>query len=153
MARHKPYSTRGGQQRTQRQLRVGEMLRHSMVALLERGELRDPDLVGVSITVTEVRVSPDLRKATFLVMPLGGQNVGGVVEALGRAAPFLRRQIAQSVKIKYFPALCFMADKAFDEGTKIDSILRSPRVAHDLQPQPPEINKLSPKCGNRSDGA
>ena len=153
MARHKTYSTRGGQRRTQRQLRVGEMLRHSMVAVLERGELRDPDLVGVSITVTEVRVSPDLRKATFFVMPLGGQNVDGIVSALSRAAPFLRRQIAQSVKMKYFPALCFMADKAFDEGTKIDSILRSSRVAHDLQPEPSETKKFSPNCGNRSDGA
>jgi ribosome-binding factor A len=109
------------------------MLRHVLVEILGRGELRDPDLSGTSVTVTEVRVSPDLRNATAFVMPLGGNRTDEVVAALGRATPYLRRMIGQSVTMKFNPALSFVADQAFDEGAKIESILRSPKVSGDLE--------------------
>jgi ribosome-binding factor A len=125
---------RGGRERTQRQLRVGEVIRHALVEIFARGDLHDPDLLGASITVTEVRVSPDLRNATVFVMPLGGARTAEVVAALGRAAPFLRRLIGQSVTMRYLPVLSFLADTAFDEGARIDSLLRSPTVSRDLSP-------------------
>lgn len=108
-------------------------MRHVLVDILGRGELRDPDLIGASVTVTEVRVSPDLRNAAVFVMPLGGTRTDEVVAALGRAAPYLRRMIGQSVTMKYNPSLSFMADQAFDEGSKIEGILRSPAVSRDLE--------------------
>lgn len=132
MTKRKNQSPRNGSLRTQRQLRVGELLRHILVDVLGRGELRDPDLVGTSVTVTEVRVSPDLRNATVFVMPLGGSRTEEVVAALGRARPYLRRLIGQSLTMKYNPALSFVADQAFDEGSKIETILRSPVVSRDL---------------------
>ncbi len=128
----KNHSRRGRGERTQRQLRVGELIRHVLVGILARGDLRDPDLAGLSITVTEVRVSPDLRNAAVFVMPLGGARTAEVVTALGRAAPYLRRSIAQSVTMKYLPALSFVADTAFDQSARIDHILRSPDVSRDL---------------------
>ncbi|MDA0653263.1 MAG: 30S ribosome-binding factor RbfA [Proteobacteria bacterium] len=134
MAKRRTQSPRSGSLRTQRQLRVGELLRHILVEILGRGELRDPDLVGASVTVTEVRVSPDLRNAAVFVMPLGGNRTEEVVVALSRATPYLRRMIGQSVTMKYNPALSFMADKAFDEGSKIETILSSPTVSRDLRP-------------------
>ncbi len=133
MAKSKSQSPRRGPLRTQRQLRVGELLRHVLVDILGRGELRDPDLVGASVTVTEVRISPDLRNAAVFVMPLGGSRTEEVVAALGRATPYLRRMIGQSVTMKYNPALRFMADHTFDEGSKIEGILRSPKVSRDLE--------------------
>jgi len=103
-----------------------------LVDILARGELHDPDLAGASVTVTEVRVSPDLRSATIFVMPLGGSRTEEVVAALSRAAPFLRRMIGQSITMKFNPTLRFMADRAFDEGAKIEGLLRSPEVSRDL---------------------
>ena len=116
----------------QRQLRVGEELRHALAEVLGRGELRDPALDGVSITVTEVRVSPDLRNATAFVTPLGGGDSATLVAALARAAPFLRGRIGRMVQLKFTPALGFEADSSFDEAGRIDALLRSPPVAHDL---------------------
>lgn len=133
MAKRKSQSPRSGAQRSQRQLRVGELLRHVLVETLGRGDLRDPDLAGASLTVTEVRVSPDLRNAAVFVMPLGGNRTDEVVAALGRAAPYLRRMIGRSVTMKYNPALTFIADRAFDEGSRIEGILRSPDVSRDLE--------------------
>ena len=132
MARSKKNAPRSGNQRTQRQLRVGEVIRHALVDSLARGDLRDPVLVGTSVTVTEVRVSPDLRNAAVFVMPLGGEKIEEVVAALGRAAPFLRHLISQSMTMKYLPALSFVADSAVDQSSKIDDLLRSPEVAQDL---------------------
>jgi ribosome-binding factor A len=132
MAKRKSQAPRSGFLRSQRQLRVGELLRHILVEIIGRGELRDPDLIDVSVTVTEVRVSPDLRNATVFVMPLGGGRTDEVVVALGRATPYLRRHIGKSVTMKYNPALKFVADEAFDEGSKIEGILRSSNVAPDL---------------------
>jgi ribosome-binding factor A len=132
MANRRNSGQRAGRERTQRQLRVGELIRHALVEILMRGELRDPDLVGVSITISEVRVSPDLKNATAFIMPLGGNEVPKIVEALKRAAPFLRRQVGASATMRYMPALSFVADAAFEEGAKIDALLRSADLSRDL---------------------
>jgi ribosome-binding factor A len=116
---------------SQRQLRVGEMLRHVIAGVIERGELRDPDAAGVSVTITEVRVSPDMRNATVFVMPLGGRDTASVVEALRRAAPFLRRRLAEEVRLKFLPTLRFEADTAFDQANRIDRLLRETPPADD----------------------
>lgn len=121
-----------------RQLRVGEEIRHCLAAVLSRGELRDPDLRGVSVTVSEVRVSPDLRNATAFVMPLGGERPGEVIKALDRAAPFLKRQVARAVQLRNVPTLSFRRDETFEEATRIDTILRSDDVAQDLDPEIPD---------------
>jgi ribosome-binding factor A len=153
MAKRKSQSPRSGPIRSQRQLRVGELLRHVLVDILGRGELRDPDLVGASVTVTEVRVSPDLRNAAVFVMPLGGSRTEEVVAALGRAAPYLRRMIGQSVTMKYNPALSFVADQAFDEGSKIEGILRSPQVSRDLPAPDDELQDRQDQDEATRDGA
>jgi ribosome-binding factor A len=98
----------------QRPLRVGEEVRHALAQILERGDLRDPDLVGVAITVTEVRMSPDLRNAIVFVSPLGGLETDKVVAALERAAPYLRRRIADVVELRYVPNLRIEPDTSFD---------------------------------------
>lgn len=117
---------------SQRQLRVGEELRHAVAWILERGEIRDPGLGAAPVTVTEIRVSPDLRYATAFVMPLGGGDTAGVVAALNRAAPFVRRQIGRTVKLRYLPSLHFVADTSFDQASHIADLLRDPAVARDL---------------------
>jgi len=100
--------------------------------MLARGELRDPELAGASITVTEVDVSPDLRHARISVTPLGGQGGEGVVAALGRAAPFLTGQIGRALRLRYAPRLAFVLDRAHDNVLTVDRLLRSPAVARDL---------------------
>ncbi len=118
----------------QRQLRVGEEVRHVLAAVLARGELRDPVLAGRSITVTQVRISADLRQATAFVMPLGGgQESAEILEALNRAGPFLSHEVGRRLAIKYIPALRFELDSVFDEADRIASLLRNPRVARDLK--------------------
>ena len=119
---------------TQRQLRVGEELRHALVQTIERAHFRDPDLMGVSITITEVRVSPDLKNATAYVTRLGGENVDSLVAALKRAGPYLRGQIAKAVKLRVVPVLSFEADLSFDYASYINSILHRPDVSRDLAP-------------------
>jgi len=116
----------------QRQLRVGEALRHALADIFERGVLRDPALAGVVVTVTEARVSPDLRNATVFVTPLGGGDAAAVVEALGRAGPFLRRRIAEAINLKFAPDLTFRADDSFDYASHIESLLADPAVTRDL---------------------
>lgn len=98
----------------QRPLRVGEELRHVLAQILERAELRDPDLAGAVVTVTEVRMSPDLRNATVFVSPLGGTDSEKIVAALRRAAPFLRRRVADTVQLRYAPNLRIELDTSFD---------------------------------------
>ena len=117
---------------SQRQLRVGEEVRHALARILERGMLRDPGLEGVTVTVTEVRMSPDLRHAHVFVTPLGGGPETAVLEALTRARPFLRRQIAQSVELRNVPNMDFAADGSFDEVLRIETLLADPKVARDL---------------------
>ena len=127
--------TRGpGKAPSQRQLRVGEEIRHALAWILERGEVRDPGLHGMPVTVTEVSVSPDLRNALVFVVSLGGEDMAGAVEALNRARSFLRRRVAGSVKLRYVPDLSFKADISFDEAAHIDQLLHDPRVARDLAP-------------------
>ncbi|HEY4133633.1 MAG TPA: 30S ribosome-binding factor RbfA [Alphaproteobacteria bacterium] len=117
---------------SQRQLRVGEELRHALVHTIDRAHFRDPDLMGVSVTITEVRVSPDLKNATAYVTRLGGENVDSLVAALKRAAPYLRGQIAKAVKLRVVPGLTFAADTSFDYASYINDILHSPDVSRDL---------------------
>jgi ribosome-binding factor A len=117
-----------------RPLRVGEALRHALARIFERGALRDPDLAGAVVTVTEVRVSPDLRSAVAYVMPLGGAREAAVMAALGRSAPYLRRMIAREVKLRHAPSLAFALDTSFDHASRIDALLRRPEVERDLGP-------------------
>jgi ribosome-binding factor A len=117
---------------SQRQLRVGEELRHVLADILTRGVVRDPEVDGVSITVTEVRVSPDLRNATAMVIPLGGADMDRVVAALRRASAFLRHEVARNVTLRYIPALTFEPDRSFDAAARVDALLRRPAVARDL---------------------
>ena len=118
-------ANRGARAPSQRQLRVGEQVRHAIATVIERGELRDPDLNGVSVTVTEVRLSPDLRKAFIYVVPLGGGDTGAILAPLGRAAPFIRRRVSEMVQLKFAPELVFEADKTFDYADRIDTVLQS----------------------------
>jgi len=124
---------RGNKPPSQRQLRVGEELRHIIAAVIERGEFRDPDLVGRGITVTEVRVSPDLRNATVFVVPLGGGETAPILSGLKRAKAFLRHEIGKSALLRAVPDLWFQPDTTFDEASRIDDILRSPEVLRDLE--------------------
>ena len=117
---------------SQRQLRVGEELRHALAWILERGELRDLALAGISVTVTEVRVSPDLRTATAFVTPLGGGDAEAVVVGLTHAKAFLRHRMAGAVKLRYVPELVFRADTSFDQASRILDLLHDPVVARDL---------------------
>lgn len=117
---------------TQRQLRVGEALRHALVRILARGDLRDPELAGVQITVTAVDVSPDLRNATAYVTPFGSGRAEGLAAALNRAAGYFRAQLAQEVKLRYAPGIAFEVDRSFEHASRIDELLHDPRVARDL---------------------
>ena len=119
---------------SQRQLRVGEELRHVLSALFQRGDFRDPALQVLNVTVTEVRVSPDLRAATAFITPLGGGELGQTVQALRRAAAFLRAQVAHEMKLRYAPTLSFEADTTFEYAGRIESLLQTPEVARDLAP-------------------
>lgn len=117
---------------TQRQLRVGEEMRHVLARIFQRGELRDPALHDAVVTVTEVRVSPDLKRATAFVMPLGGSNATEIMEGLKRGASHLRRLVAQDVKLRVAPQLTFALDESFDRASQIESLLRRDDVARDL---------------------
>ncbi|HEX6957044.1 MAG TPA: 30S ribosome-binding factor RbfA [Ferrovibrio sp.] len=120
--------------RSQRQLRVGEELRHILSDILLRGHFRDPDLAsGVSVTVTEVRVSPDLRNATAFVMPLGGEDASRTIAALNRAQAYIRTEAAQRINLRLAPSFSFKLDQSFDEAARVERLLRSPVVQADLQ--------------------
>jgi ribosome-binding factor A len=119
---------------SQRQLRVGEELRHALAHLLERGELHDPALHDVTVTVTEVRVSPDLKNATAYVMPLGGSHAPEVVSALKRSATYIRGALARAVQLRHAPQIGFALDTSFDHAGRIDALLHRPDVARDLEP-------------------
>ena len=108
---------------SQRQLRVAEEVRHVLARVIERDELHDPALAGVPVTVSEVRISPDLKSATAFISPLGGGDAGTLVQALLRAAPFLRRRIGEEMTIRHVPTLSFQADQAFDEAQRIQELL------------------------------
>ncbi len=118
---------------SQRQLRVGELVRHAVAELLTRGDVHDPVLEGHLITVPEVRMSPDLRLANVYVMPLSGKDQEQVIAALDRNKKFLRTEVAHAVNLKFAPDLRFHIDDRFAEAERIDKLLRSPQVARDLE--------------------
>jgi ribosome-binding factor A len=123
---------RAGKDPSQRQLRVGEELRHALAEVLHRADFRDPELQSLNVTVTEVRISPDLRNATAFVTPLGGGDAADAVRALRRAAPFFRAQLAKAVKLRHVPTIGFEADTSFDYAFHIDRLLHDPEVQRDL---------------------
>jgi ribosome-binding factor A len=133
MARKKSHRDSGAQGDSQRQLRVGELIRHAMAEMLTRGDVHDPVLESHMITIPEVAVTPDLRLATIYVMPLGGKDTKPVIEALERNKKFLRGEIAHRVNLKFAPDIRFRIDESFDEAERIDKLLRSPPVKRDLE--------------------
>src|SRR3978361_1140460 len=120
---------------SQRQLRVGETVRHAIADILSHGNVHDPDLEGHIVTVPEVRMSPDLKLATIYVMPLGGRDTNVVIAALERNKKFLRGEIAHRVNLKFSPDLRFRVDERFDEAERIEKLLRTPAVQRDLTPR------------------
>jgi ribosome-binding factor A len=116
----------------QRQLRVGELVRHALAEMLARGDVHDPVIEGHLITVPEVRMSPDLRLATIYVMPLGGRDVDAVLEALDRNRRYIRGEIAEAVNLKFAPDIRFLADETFEEADRIEQLLASDKVRRDL---------------------
>jgi ribosome-binding factor A len=118
---------------TQRQLRVAEQIRHVLAEVFARGGFRDPDLTTAQITVTEVRIGPDLKHAIAFVARLGRSDVEVLMPALKRAAPYLRGEVARSLRLKYAPDLSFQPDTALEYAMKIDSLLHRPEVARDLE--------------------
>lgn len=119
--------------RSVRLLRVGEQVRHVLSEILMRGEVHDDVLASHPVSITEVRMSPDLRHATVFVKPLLGENEDAVIKALRTNTAFLQREVAARVRQKYAARLKFLADESFDEGTHIDQLLRAPQVAQDLR--------------------
>jgi ribosome-binding factor A len=132
MARHKQHhrDSSGG---SQRQLRVGELVRHALADMLTRGEVHDPVIEGHLITVPEVRMTADLRLATIYVMPLGGRDAEAVVAAFDRHKKFLRAELAHRINLKFAPDIRFRVDERFAEAERIDKLLRSPEVKRDLE--------------------
>ena len=132
MSERKKNHRRDGVGPSQRQLRVGESLRHSLAELLLRIEINDEVLTGVNLTVSEVRTSPDLRQVTAFVAPLGGENRDAVVKALNRHCRYIRGELAPKVTLKYMPELKFKLDVSYDEYEKITDLLSTKKVAQDL---------------------
>ena len=131
MAKTRPIASGGAP--SQRQLRVGEVIRRALAEILQRGEVHDPDLARVSVTVAEVKVSPDLRHATAFVLPLGGVNTAEVVRALGRNRVELRRLVTDRIDLRFSPELSFQPDTRFDQMDRTREVLRSPDVRRDLE--------------------
>lgn len=118
---------------TQRMLRVGELIRHRVAELLARGDIHDDVITSHVVTIPEVRISPDLKIATVYVMPLGGQDVKPVIEALTRNRKFIRTEVAEALNLRYAPDLRFREDETFEEATRIDRLLDSERVRRDVE--------------------
>jgi len=123
---------RAGKAPTQRQLRVAEEIRHVLAQLFTRHDFRDPDLADTQITVTEVRLSPDLRHATAFVTRLGRTDIDAKLPALTRAAPFFRAQIAHAMRLRVAPDISFQPDTALDYAMHIKALMHDPRIAKDL---------------------
>jgi ribosome-binding factor A len=138
MARGRHRDTTSGPMPSQRQLRVGEVIRHTVADLLSRGVVHDPVVEAHIVTVPEVRMSPDLRLATIYVMPLGGKDEQKVVDALERHKKYLRGEIARGVNLKFAPDIRFRLDERFDEAERIEKLLRTPEVRRDLESNPDE---------------
>jgi ribosome-binding factor A len=126
-------SQSGAKGPSQRMLRVGELIRHRIAELLSRGEIHDDVLAAHVITIPEVRLSPDLKLATVYVMPLGGNDVKPVIAALARNRKFIRAEVAHTLNLRYAPDLRFREDETFEEATRIDRLLDSPKVRQDVE--------------------
>jgi ribosome-binding factor A len=138
MKRPSPHGRGQPQGPSQRQLRAGELVRHSLVEILREEEITgDPVLEGVSVTVTEVRMSPDLRHATVFVEPLGGGQASAVVQGLNRHTRFLRGRLGRAIDMKFTPELKFLHDESFDEAQRMNRLFDDPRVRRDLRPDAP----------------
>lgn len=120
--------------RSQRQLRMGELIRKALAEILTQDVIDDARLFGRVITVSEARISPDLKNATAFVLPLGGDNQEEIVDALEDNKKFIRGQVSRLVRAKHTPQLNFELDTSFDNFSKIEDVLRSPHVARDLAP-------------------
>ena len=118
---------------SQRQLRAGELVRHALVEILREEDVSDPALTGVSVTITEVRMSPDLRHAVCFAEPLGGANAAEVTAALNRVTRFLRGRLGHRVDLRFTPDLKFVHDESFDVAEKMNRLLADPRVRHDVE--------------------
>lgn len=118
---------------SQRQLRVGELVRHKLSEMLTRGEIHDEELQAFFVTIPEVRMSPDLKIATAFVMPLGGGQMDGVIAALNRNRRYIRGEVAKAVALKFAPDVRFRPDDSFDEARRIDELLESDRVRQDTR--------------------
>lgn len=127
-----------GAEPSQRMLRVGELIRHAAAQLLARGEISDPMLEKHVVTVSRVKMSPDLKLATLYVMPLGGADEAEVLKALDRHKKFLRGELAHEVNLKFAPEVRFRIDDSFDNVSRIDALLNSERVQRDLAPHDEE---------------
>jgi ribosome-binding factor A len=123
---------------TQRQLRVAEEIRHLLAGIFARGEFHDPELADVRITVTEVRIGPDLKHATAFVTRLGRSDVALKLPALARAAPYLRSVLAKEMRLRVAPTVSFQADTSIDYAMRVEAMLRAPDVARDLGGAAPE---------------
>ena len=128
--KRKSKSPRG--ERSQRQLKAGELIRRALVDILAREDFRDPALQGVSVTISEVKASPDLRHALIYAAPLGGENTPAVIEALNRCASFLRGKLGHEMVMRSTPALKFEADTTFDTASEMQELLARPEIARDL---------------------
>ncbi len=126
---HRDSSTPGG---SQRQLRVGELVRHALAEMLTRGDVHDPVIENHLVTVPEVRMTADLRLATVYIMPLGGRHADEVVAAFERHKKFLRAELAHRINLKFAPDIRFRVDERFAEAERIDKLLHSPEVKRDL---------------------
>ncbi|MDX2257384.1 MAG: 30S ribosome-binding factor RbfA [Hyphomicrobiaceae bacterium] len=127
--KHKPAQPVGP---SQRQLRVGEMIRHALAELMARGSIHDETLESHLVTVSEVRMTADLKTATVYIVPLGGDDMKPVLEAFERNKKFLRGEVARAVNLKFAPDLRFRSDDSFEEGMRIDALLASPAVRRDV---------------------
>jgi ribosome-binding factor A len=128
------HHSRGGRDSgpSQRQLRAGELVRHALAEILREEELQDPALHGISVTITEVRMSPDLKHAVCFVEPLGGGHAAEVVEGLNRVSRFLRGRLGRAVDLKFTPDLKFVHDESFDEAARMNRLFASSEVRRDL---------------------
>jgi ribosome-binding factor A len=135
MARRRHHDTARTSMPSQRQLRVGELVRHALADMLARGAVHDPVIEGHLITVPEVQMTADLRLATIYVVPLGGRDSDAVLAALERNKRFLRGEIARHVNLKFAPEIRFRLDERFDEAERIEKLLRTPAVRRDLDPK------------------
>ena len=133
MSRHVQSHSRHAAGPSQRQLRAGELVRHALVEILREEDLQDEALAGVSVTVTEVRMSPDLKHAVCFVEPLGGARAADVTAGLNRSARFLRGRLGHAIELRFTPDLKFVHDESFDAAEKMNRLLAEPRVRRDVE--------------------